>query len=536
MSLSRLTERAGTPPAVVWLAGALLGVGAFLFSLATLSLLNDHFGRISPARQIAVYGELPFRDFLDPGYFLTELSSAALQRLLGDNLLGEALLTSAFVAGGTVLVFLLARRLSQSVPMALAAAVVALLLLPRAYDYDKVLFYPLGILLCWRYVEKGTAASVWVLSAGLVAGALYRYDTGVYIAGAAVVAMAVVHAGEWKVLGRRLVLFGTAVAILLLPILAFLHYHGGVGDAVDQMVTYARRETARTSLSQAGFIVNADAFLYYLFRILPLAAAVALSLKLRSPDSLSRAELARLSSLIAVCLALNLFILRDPIGARFGGMAGPVAILSAWIGSCAWQVRPVVARRAVRAAVLMVLAATVWSVSLSADWQHRLTPALARPAHLVGVIRVFAATPPSLDAVANRQLMGMVKYVRECTSPEDRIMITWFAPELYFFAQRGFAGGMVAVFGDHWSEERFQVRSLRALAAQRVPLVILRTGDQRFLEIYPLLASYLSERYRRAGTTDFGDTDIGKDGYTVLVRRDLVPTYAHAATSLPCFW
>ena len=520
----------------MWLAGSLLGVAAFLISLATLDFVNDHFGRISPARQIAVYGELPFRDYFDPGYFLTELSSAALQRLLGDNLLGEALLTSAFVAGGTVLVFLLARRLSRSVIVALSAAVVALLLLPRAYDYDKVLLYPLGILLCWRYVEKRTAASVWVLSAGLIAGALYRYDTGVYIAGAAVAAMAVVHAGDWKVMGRRLLLLGTAVAILSLPVLAFIHDHGGVGDALDQMVTYARRETARTSLSGPGPAANADAFLYYLFRALPLVAAVALLLRLRAPDSVSRADVARLSSLIAVCVALNVFILRDPIGARVGGMAGPVAILSAWMASRAWHVRPVVARWALRAVVLVVFAATVWSVSVSADWQHRLTPNIARPAHLVGVIRTFSASPPSLDASTNRQLAGMVQYVRECTSSEDRILVTWFAPELYFFAQRGFAGGLVAVFGYHWSEERFQVRSLRALAAQRVPVVILRTGDERFFERYPLLAQYLSERYRRAGTTDFGDKSIGKDGYTVLVQRDRVPTYAHAATSLPCFW
>ena len=70
---------------LVWLA-------AFLFSLSTLRFPNDHFGRISPARQIARYGELPFRDYFDPGYFLTELASAALLYMFGDNLLGEMLL------------------------------------------------------------------------------------------------------------------------------------------------------------------------------------------------------------------------------------------------------------------------------------------------------------------------------------------------------------------------------------------------------------------------------------------------------------
>jgi hypothetical protein len=39
---------------------------AFLFTLATHTFTDDHFDRISRARQIARYGELPFRDFFDP--------------------------------------------------------------------------------------------------------------------------------------------------------------------------------------------------------------------------------------------------------------------------------------------------------------------------------------------------------------------------------------------------------------------------------------------------------------------------------------
>src|SRR5688572_27382369 len=85
-----------------------------LYSLAVYLFYNDHFGRISPARQIAAYGELSFRDYLDPGYVLTEFASAAVQRLFGDNLLGEMLLTSSFVAGGAVAILLLVRRATGS--------------------------------------------------------------------------------------------------------------------------------------------------------------------------------------------------------------------------------------------------------------------------------------------------------------------------------------------------------------------------------------------------------------------------------------
>ena len=61
--------------AAALIAVAVWGLG-FVFTLATYTFSDDHFGRISPARQIARYGELPFRDYFDPGYVLTELSSA----------------------------------------------------------------------------------------------------------------------------------------------------------------------------------------------------------------------------------------------------------------------------------------------------------------------------------------------------------------------------------------------------------------------------------------------------------------------------
>jgi hypothetical protein len=129
-------------------------LGALTVSVSTYNIINDHFDRISRARQIARYGELPFRDFFDPGYFMTEFSSAGLQLLLGDSLLGEMLLNTVIIATGATLVFVLARRVSDSDLGGLAPALLALFAMPRAYDFDKVLFYPLGIFLCWRYVDR----------------------------------------------------------------------------------------------------------------------------------------------------------------------------------------------------------------------------------------------------------------------------------------------------------------------------------------------------------------------------------------------
>ena len=540
-------------------SATLLWVAAFLFSLSTLVFLNDHFGRISPARQIAMYGELPFRDFFDPGYFMSELSAAALLRLLGDNLLGEALLTTAAFATGTVVVHLMTLRLTSSFALALAAASLSLLLLPRAYDYDKVAFYPLIVLLCWRYAERRTAGSAGLLAAGVVAAALFRYDTGVYAAAAVLAAMTIVHRSDWTAFGRRVALVAAVSACLTLPALLFLHDNGGIVDAADQMVTYGRRETARTRVPAQRFAfagstaptsrsapdpaggplwwsaANANVYLYWLMRSIPLLAAVLAVADVRRGRA-STVGSARLASLIVMCALLNVFILRDPVGARIGGMAGPAAVLAAWLAHRAWRRRPGIGGVAMRAAVALAAAATVVSIAVTAEWSMRLTSEIVRPAHLRRVVGLLAATPPSLETLSNRGMTGLVRYIRECTGPGDRVFATWFAPELYFFAQRGFAGRIVALFGEHWSEPRFQARSLETLASQSVPIVLTRTGDEALRTGYPELVRFLDEHYRVAGASDFGDAQIGENGYTVLVRRDRRPTRTYSSTPLPCFW
>src|SRR5688500_10293623 len=91
---------AGVRPVVL----CILWLVAFVFTVSSFVFLNDHFDRISRARQIARYGEWPFRDFFDPGYYMTEFVSAGLQLLLGDSLLGDLLLSAVCIATGTVLV------------------------------------------------------------------------------------------------------------------------------------------------------------------------------------------------------------------------------------------------------------------------------------------------------------------------------------------------------------------------------------------------------------------------------------------------
>jgi hypothetical protein len=238
--------------------------------------------------------------------------------------------------------------------------------------------------------------------------------------------------------------------------------------------------------------------------------------------------------LIVLCIALNLFILRHPIGARAGGMIGPAAILAAWMLRSIWQVRHQVARLLLRTASVVALGLFVWSLSTATLWNERLTRDLASPSRFTSLLTTAAASPPDADLIGSRVQTALALYVRECTRPADRILVTFFAPEIPFFAQRGFAGGLVSLHGVHWSELRFQQQTLERLAAHPPALIIQRSGDTDFRETYRLLARYISEHYRSVGTTE-SLVGPGPERLVLLARRDREPTATHGASSLPCF-
>ena len=74
----------------------LVFAATWIFRWLTIDFTNDHFVHLSRARQILL-GELPVRDFFDPGLPLHYYASAAALMAFGQNLLGEAILTVTLV-------------------------------------------------------------------------------------------------------------------------------------------------------------------------------------------------------------------------------------------------------------------------------------------------------------------------------------------------------------------------------------------------------------------------------------------------------
>jgi len=564
-----VTRRAVVAATLVW-------AFALFFSLATYTFSDDHFGRISPARQIARYGELPFRDFFDPGYFMTEVASASVQRLLGDNLLGEMLLTSLFVAGGALAIVLLVRRATGSLRLACVTAIVAVLAFRRPYDYDKFLFYPLGLLACWRYGDSRRIRDLMVIALVAAVATMFRYDNGLFVAAGAFALIAAVHAGESARVVQRVGLFIGACVLCMTPYVLFLQANVGLGEAVGQMTTYARREGARTRIatlprgalseihvtwlpppqpheswrrrlrrhvplgtaSVSWGAAGAAAVAYYLFVALSVAATVTVMRVRNTGRSLERG---RVLSAVSMTLLAIILVLREPVIARIGGMIGPPAVLGAWMwyrsapSPRATTSAKATAVKAARGWHLMRLAVAVCALAtmmVATEWRSSLS-LVRRNGSLLTRLADATASPPSTTMLPKPRLRGLVDYLRRCTRPDDRVFAAWFVPELYFFAGRAFAGGMVETFGDHWSEPDHQQRIVEKMKAESVPLVLVREGDESFSRGYPIVAEYLGAHYRTAGSSAFGGTDGGR--YTVLTRTDRPMTGIDTATSMPCF-
>ena len=616
-------------------AGAILVTFALalFFALATYTFSDDHFGRISPARQILRYGELPFRDYFDPGYVLTELASAAVQRVFGDNLLGEMLLTSSFVAAGAVTILLLVRRAGGSWLLAMTTTTLAVLAFNRPYDYDKFLFYPLGLFASWRYADSRRTRDLVAMAIVAVVAGMFRYDNGIFVIAGALTVLVVTHLREGRVLIGRVGTFAAVTAVCALPYLLFLQLNGGVLEAVDQMTTYARREGARTRIAalpsgalsalqiarlpppppdrvqvrwaaaadsdrtalEARFTLHdgvvrgdpedrtwlyeiedtsstnlraivsdprvadthlidraeftliseepasrrwwryvpffgtrsiswsaggAAAVVYYLFVVASLGAA---AVAWRSP-SLEPADRARVMSAAVVTLLAVVLILRDPVVARIGGVIGPPAVLGAWLWRRASRQRSARGIAAVLVIAIMAVA-TEWDVSA-----YRL----GRNGLRLGSMLGEAATTSGMALLPKPRLAGLIDYVRRCTRPEDRVFAGWFVPELYFFSGRGFAGGMVVTFGDHWSEPGRQRQIIDKMDSESFPIAILvADGRSGFRDSYPLVDDYLRTRFAEAGSSAFGDPD--GTLYALLTRRDRAPAGTDPRFSMPCF-
>ena len=234
---------------VAWhvVCGAALAVVAFLYRyLSFTDFSNDHFVNLSMAQQVAGFGALPVRDFVERGLPLTTMVSAAGQWVLGDGLMAELIVIATAFAASAVMAYAAAVRLSGSIVVAAAVTLVPVLVFPVSYSYTKLLTVALGFLAGWTYASAPTRSRALVLAVSIIVAFLFRHDLGIIQALGVVALMAGYHGPSREAV--------TAVArvtvlslVVLSPYLVLVQFYEGVPTYVKDGIAFWTREAQRAN-------------------------------------------------------------------------------------------------------------------------------------------------------------------------------------------------------------------------------------------------------------------------------------------------
>ncbi|MDO8794128.1 MAG: hypothetical protein Q7J25_05860 [Vicinamibacterales bacterium] len=482
------------------------------------SLSDDHAGYLAMARQIG-FGELPIRDFVDLGTFLHLWLSAAVAKA-GNFLLPELLMSWTFIAAGQAMAVYLVWRSTGSLVAAALAGVSAMLMFPRPYAFPKVFVYPLSVWLLWRYVEAPGHARLWCLGLWAAVALLLRFDHGTAVFGTAVGTILLTR-GPHSVRQAALDLgeLTAAFVISLGPFLVYLASTVGVLTHFGTMFAfglYGLDESERFrwhSFLGTPWLAGklGTAFLFDLIVLLiagsALWAATRLVRDYRARRRVSVPTL-QLCAVVGLCLTGAPMLVRNNFEARIPDAVSLLVIVAA-LAAVPWRTVGTVpgpAWRTLHRAAALTLAFLVLVAIMrggvasglgSVNLARLFSPDGFERAE--GIIEDLMVSPP-LEAYADPGIHGrggLERYLRDCTRPDDRVLVSYFNPLLYIYSERGFAGGQWRYFRFHNSPGEQQA-TMRKLAQEHVPVAIVRRSSwESFHAEWEPLARHIESKYRR---------------------------------------
>jgi hypothetical protein len=290
---------------------------------------------------------------------------------------------------------------------------------------------------------------------------------------------------------------------------------------------------------------NAAPFVYYVWLAIPAVAALVLAtIVWRRRDDASWRDVARYAPIVVVTGLLNVWFLRGTLPVRLADVSVLIGVLGAWLIARAlagvtwrsprWRTSP--------ALVVLVLVALVLAASGAVGAVPSNVWTVTDGAEPLGIVRRARAVAQQLrtpgPVLAERGAAGSVSmraahYLNTCLAPADRALVTGYHPEVFYFADRGFAGGNLEFRAGYWAAEQDQRRTIALLSAQSVPVVITdarEVFESRYRSEWSMVVAYLDATYR-----DAGDRDFGGEVLDVLVHRQAKAVGTYAPLDLPCF-
>jgi hypothetical protein len=532
-----------------------IGAAAFAFRILSLrGLPNDHYMHLAWAQQL-LFSDMPGRDFVDPGMTLLYAGSALMQSVWAGPF-GEALLTAGMLAIAASATVVVVARVT-TLRLGIAAALFQVALVPRLYSYPKILIPAVTLLVFHHFATRPGRGRLLQLSVWTGLAILLRRDLGLLAALACAIGLAALFASDFRRGATVIAAYLLAIAASLIPYLVFVALTGGLLDNVRDSVEFAKSDAhqflavlpAFTFFDGDGFHwswtrTDAAVFLSYVTYI-----CAGLSWGALYVSRPGRDREAAWTTMAVGAVFLSIFavtILRHPVIARVPDMAAVLSIVGAWL---VWALmngarRELFTQRlalsagitVAGAAAVVVLALTTASAWTLGGLQEKIrdTGIFGGPRNVTEHVRTLAQAGsewPWRRFWPAGSLPTVVTYLDACTAPSDRVLVTWTAPEYYFFARRPFGAGHALFLPAGFRTTRDQDLMMERLAKHRVPIVLVNEDSRgQFAAAYPLLDEYLQWAYAPGGRF------VHYDGsrITIAVHRSLRAARAFGPEGWPC--
>ena len=538
----------------VGITAAAVGMLAFGFRLVTLrDLTNDHYMHLAWAQQL-LFGQLPGRDFVDPGMPLMYTLSAIVQHVWPGPF-SDGVLTSALLAVAAAATLLVVTELTGSIAFGVAATLFEIAMEPRLYSYPKILVPAVALLLIQHYLRHPSRLRLVWLAAWTGVAVLFRHDLGVYACAGIGAALLVAHGTNWRRDVRVLTEYAVALVALMSPYVLFVQWTEGIGEHLHEAIEFAKGEAHQRFMSPPAFPfwskadstswsqMDSAVFLFYAAHALAILCLVLLG---RSKERSTGHEPVAAAGL-AMLLMYLLVVLRHPIDTRIQDVAALLAINGAWALAESWQRATAVVSSGpspslVRRFVPLMVAVIVVGGGLANTWilsgvptrlkETRVADGFGAIKHTIEVVEETGTVWPWERFWPAGELPAAVRYLHACTTSHDAVLLTWAAPEYYYFAQRRFgAGHALFLPPDAFTTGHDQARMLQRIRRDRIPVVLINEDRrEEFAKAYPEVDRYIRDAYVAVGTFKIRDGSL----ITVAIGRDFKSTGTYDPEGWPC--
>jgi len=330
----------------------------------------------------------------------------------------------------------------------------------------------IAMALAWNYADRPSSPSVMALGAWTGVAFLFRHDYAVYVAFASAAMLFVCHWSERSELVRRTSVFLVGLLAVVAPWLIYVQVHQGVMEYLASALRFSIVEGNRT--------VGRWPLVFYAMTAVP---ALAFLIGVRGTRTLTSAHVAFCCLLV---LLSDLALLRDSAGSRLPDVYATTGVAVAVI--LGRLLSPRILRLANIVVVIVVAVAAIPLVARAAS-RHEVPDVVQRWRLVASRLREARE-----EIMPVPEYAAIVRYISRCTTPEDRILVGGFAPELAVLSHRAYAGGLPYWLGGYYEDEADVTRARRWLAGEQLGLALLLEGAESFAQSWPSIAADLRAR------------------------------------------